>query len=104
MPPLRDVLAAPFTLRSETVHTGDGSWTRTLTYPELGCQVRGEHMMELVEAIEVERVRCLIEAIEKGEPIEPIRSPLSDFGVEELLATAGLEDWIERLDDDVSVG
>jgi hypothetical protein len=104
MPPLRDLLAAPFTLRSETVHLQDGSWRRTLTYPELGCQVRGEHMMELVEAIEIERVRCLIEAVEKGGRIEPLREPLSDFGVEDLLARAGLDDWIERLDDDVSVG
>ena len=104
MPPLRDVLAAPFTLRSETVHLQDGSWSRTLTYPELGCQVRGEHMMELVEAIEIERVRCLIEAIEKGEPIEPVRRPLSNFGLEELLARADLADWIDRLDDDVLIG
>jgi hypothetical protein len=104
MPPLRDVLAAPFTLRSEALQMADGSWLRTLTYPELNCQVGGEHMMELVEAIEIERVRSLIQAIQRGERIEPIREPLSDFGVEELLARAGLEAWIERLDDDISVG
>jgi hypothetical protein len=61
-------------------------------------------MMELVEAIEVERVRCLVEAIEKGERIGPVRRPLSDFGIEELLSRAGLQDWIKRLDDEVSVG
>ena len=101
---LRNVLAAPFTLRSETLLKEDGSWLRTLTYPELGARVEGEHMMELVEAIEIERARVLIRAIEKGERIDPVREPISDYGVEELLVQAGLEDWIARLDDDVSVG
>ena len=104
MPLLRDVLAAPFTLRSETIHREDGSWMRTLAYPKLGCRVGGEHMMELVETIEIERVRCLIQAVEKGEPIQPLREPVSSYGVEDLLARAGLKDWIGRLDDDVSVG
>src|SRR5688500_3498348 len=103
MPVLRDVLAAPFTLRSETVHNDDGSWMRTLTYPELGCRVGGEHMMELVDAIEIERVKCLIRAVEKGESIEPLREPVGAHDVEDLLARAGLKDWIGRLDDDVSV-
>jgi len=101
---LRNVLAAPFTLRSETVLMEDGSWLRTLTYPELGARVEGEQMMELVEAIEIERASALIRAIEKGERIEPVREPLTDYGVEDLLARAGLKDWIARLDDDVSVG
>ena len=61
-------------------------------------------MMELVEAIEIERVRRLISAIDRGERIEPLRRPLSDFGLEDVLARAGLEDWIGRLDDDVSAG
>ena len=104
MPSLRNVLAAPFTLRSETVYAEDGSWVRTLTYPELGCRVGGERMMELVDAIEIERVRCLIKAVEAGEPIRPLREPVGAYGVEDLLARAGLEDWIGRLDDDVSVG
>ena len=104
MPLLRDVLAAPFTLRSETIYQEDGSWLRTLTYPELGCHVGGENMMELVEAIEVERARCLIRAVERGEPIQPLRDPLPDTDIEDLLARAGLDDWIARLDDNVSVG
>jgi hypothetical protein len=82
----------------------DGSWVRTLTYPELGCRVEGEHMMELVEAIEIERARALIRAVEKGERIRPVREPVSDFGVEDLLTRAGLKEWIARLDDDVSIG
>lgn len=104
MPVLRDVLAAPFTLRSEAVHMDDGSWMRTLTYPELGCKVGGEHMMELVDAIEIERIKCLVRAVEKGESIAPLREPVSAHGVEDLLARAGLKDWIGRLDEDVSVG
>jgi hypothetical protein len=104
MPLLRNLLAAPFTLRSETLHMDDGSWVRTLTYPELGCRVEGEQMMELVEAVEIERVRALIQAVEKGERISPVREPLSDFDVEDLLVRAGLEDWIVRLDEHVSVG
>jgi hypothetical protein len=104
MPLLRNLLAAPFTLRSETVHMDDGSWVRTLAYPELGCRVEGEQMMELVEAIEIERVRALIRAVENGEAIRPVREPIGDYGVEDLLVRAGLQDWIGRLDDDVSVG
>lgn len=104
MPLLRNVLAAPFTLRSETQLMEDGSWLRTLTYPELGCRVGGENMMELVEAIEIERVRALIRAIDMGERIEPVREPLTGFGVEDLLVRAGLDEWIPRLDDDVPVG
>jgi len=104
MPVLRNLLEAPFTLRSETILAEDGSWLRTLTYPELGCRVEGEHMMELVEAIEIERVKCLIRAVERGAPIQPLREPLPDLDVEALLARAGLGEWIARLDDKVMVG
>ena len=38
---LRDVLTAPFVLRSESVERADGSWVRVVSYPELGCSIAG---------------------------------------------------------------
>jgi hypothetical protein len=101
---LRDVLTAPFLFRGETVPGEDGSWVRTLSYPELDCVVRGDVVLDLLAELEVERVKCLVRRVEAGAPIRPLREPIESDGVEALLTRAGLADRIARLDEAVPLG
>jgi hypothetical protein len=71
------------------------------SYPELGCSVRGEQILEMIEELELQRVHVLVEAVKQGRSVVPLRAPLADNGVEQLLARAGLEEWIPRLDEQV---
>ena len=100
MATLRDLLTAPFLFRGESVPAESGGWTRVASYPELGCQVSGENMMEVVEELEVQRVRMLVAAVEHGDPIPSLRPSLADDGLEPLLRRAGLASWIAKLDED----
>lgn len=98
---LRDVLSAPFVLRSESIEREDGSWVRVLSYPELGCSTAGVNMIAAMEQLELDRVRALVASVERGALPRTLRRPVPDVGVEEMLARAGLGAWIARLDDEV---
>ena len=101
MPTLRDLLTAPFMFRSESLAMKSGGWSRVGSYPELGCSAKGENMMEVVDELELQRVRALVKAVEDGRTVVPMRAPLADEGVEQLLTRAGLVEWISRLDEEV---
>jgi hypothetical protein len=96
---LRKILAAPFVLRAETIVAPDGSWTRVVSYPEIGCRVEGSDLMAALEEIEVQRVRALVSAVELGASMSPLREALPDVGVADLLRSAGLAEWVDRLDE-----
>jgi hypothetical protein len=98
---LRDVLSAPFILRSESVEADDESWVRVVSYPELGCREEGKSMPELMERLEAQRLRVLLDRCLKG-TLPPLRRALPDPTVELRLARAGLESFIPRLDEDVA--
>lgn len=95
---LRDALSAPFVFRSQTV-VSDRSFDRTVAYPELGCEVTGEKMLEMIDELEIARVRSIVAAVAAGRPIAPLRPAVASAGIEDLLMQAGLDDWIPRLDD-----
>lgn len=101
MTTLRDVLTAPFMFRSESLPLDSGGWSRVASYPELDCEARGEIMMDMLDELELRRVQVIVNAVENGDPVVPVRPPIADDGVEELLARAGLSEWIARLDEDV---
>lgn len=98
MTTLRDALSAPFVFRTQTV-PGPSSYVRTAAYPELGCEVSGETMPELLEALEIARVHLIVDTLAAGRPIAPLRPPIPHPELEALLARAGLAEWIERLDE-----
>lgn len=98
---LRDVLTAPFVLRSESIEREDGSWVRVLSYPELGCSTAGVNIVAAMDALELDRVRALVHGVERGTLPRTLRRPVPDVGVEEMLARAGLGTWIARLDDEI---
>ena len=98
---LRDVLTAPFVLRSESVERDDGSWVRVLSYPELGCSTAGVNMVAAMDALELDRIRALVADVERGTLPRTLRRPVPDVGIEESLTRAGLAPWIARLDDEV---
>lgn len=99
---LRDVLSAPFVLRCETVSRDDGSWTRVVSYPELGLHAEGPETMGNLLEVELLRLRTLITAVEGGSEVPPLRPPIHDDRLEDLLDRAGLGPWIERLDEEVT--
>jgi len=98
---LRDVLTAPFVLRSESIEREDGSWVRVLSYPELGCSIAGSSMLAAMDELELDRVRTLVQGVERGTLPRTLRRPVPDVGVEETLDRAGLGTWIARLDDEI---
>lgn len=96
---LRDVLTAPFVLRSESVEREDGSWVRVVSYPELGCSIAGLEMLAAMDQLELDRVRALVRGVEAGTLPRTLRRPVPDVGVEDVLRRAGLAGWIARLDE-----
>lgn len=98
---LREVLAAPLILRSESVELDDETWVRVVSYPELGCREAGRSMPEVMERLEASRLRVLLDHCLAG-TLPPLRPAVPDPTVELRLARAGLESWIPRLEDDVS--
>lgn len=98
---LRDVLSAPFILRSESVEADDETWVRVVSYPELGCREEGRSMPELMERLEARRLRMLLDRCLEGS-LPPLRPAIPDPTVELRLTRAGLESFIPRLDEDVA--
>ena len=97
---LRDVLTAPFVLRCESVERSDGSWVRMLSYPELGCSTAGVDMAAAMDQLELFRVRELVHGVARGK-LPPLRAPIPDAGVEDILTRAGFPHWVPRLDDEI---
>ncbi|MBO0892839.1 MAG: hypothetical protein J2O39_00545 [Acidimicrobiales bacterium] len=98
---LREVLSAPFLLRSESVELDDETWVRVVSYPELGCREAGRSMPEVMERLEASKLRVLLDRCLAG-TLPPLREAVPDPTVELRLARAGLESFIPRLNEDVT--
>jgi predicted RNase H-like HicB family nuclease len=98
--PLREYLSVPYVLEVQSFPGADGSWRRCASFPELGAvSAEGESPVEVIEAAERARIRCIVERLARGEPVAVPRPPLSGVDVESLLASAGLEDWAGVVDE-----
>ena len=73
---LEDHLAVPYKLIVYSAAGADGEWRRYAAYPELGCVSEGETPMEAMERLEEQRIRYIVEHLQKGEPIPVPRPPL----------------------------
>lgn len=95
---LRELLSVPFLLQSESIEGSGGGWLRVVSYPELGCTVSSVSMVEAAEEVERCKVRTLVAAVAAGRLPETRRPYGAEVGIEDLLVVAGLENWIDSLD------
>ena len=74
---LDDHLAVPYKLVMESFEGADGDWLRRASYPELpGCDVEGFWAVDIVEELELLRVRIITERFRSREYIPVPRPPL----------------------------
>ena len=73
---LEEHLAVPYRLIVYSAPDQDGEWRRYAAYPELGCVSEGETPMEAMDKLEEQRIRYIVEHLQKGEPIPVPRPPL----------------------------
>jgi predicted RNase H-like HicB family nuclease len=74
---LEEYLAVPYILAVESIRKPDGNWLRRAEFPELpGCAVEAETAVEAVERVEEEKVRYIVERLERGEYVPVPRPPL----------------------------
>ena len=73
---LEQHLAVPYKLIVYSARGLDGEWRRYAAYPELGCVSEGETPTEAMERLEEQRIRYIVEHLQRGEPIPVPRPPL----------------------------
>lgn len=74
---LEDYLAVPYKLVMESFKGADGDWLRRASYPELpGCDVEGFGAVDIVEGLDLLRVRIITERFCNHEYIPVPRPPL----------------------------
>jgi hypothetical protein len=71
-----DYLAIPYVLVLESSVDADGRWTRSASYPELGCTARAGTPLEAIELLERRRIRHIKELVAAGQPVPTPRRPL----------------------------
>lgn len=89
---LEEYLAVPYRLHVYSAPDPDGDWHRYAAYPELGCVSTGETPMEAMENLEQQRIRYILERVQRGDPIPvprpPLRSVAAALQAERAYATA----------------
>ncbi|MCL6636652.1 MAG: hypothetical protein K6T26_01775 [Alicyclobacillus sp.] len=94
---LREYLAVPYVLSSDSVYL-EGGWVRRVAYPELpGCLVEGFETVRMLDELDALRIRQIVSWLDRGERPPVPRPPLPHADVEGLLARLGLDDLIPRL-------
>ena len=74
---LEEYLAVPYKLVMESFEASDGDWLRRASYPELpGCDVEGFWAVDIVEELELLRVKIITERFQGHEYIPVPRPPL----------------------------
>jgi predicted RNase H-like HicB family nuclease len=73
---LEQHLAVPYRLIVYSAPGPNGEWRRYAAYPELGCISEGDTPTEAMDRLEEQRVRYIVEHLQKGEPIPVPRPPL----------------------------
>jgi predicted RNase H-like HicB family nuclease len=73
---LEEYLAIPYKLVAYSAMREDGTWRRFAAYPEIGCVSEADTPGEAMEQLEEQRVRYILERVQRGEPIPVPRPPL----------------------------
>ena len=99
---LEEHLAVPYKLIVYSAPAEDGQWRRYAAYPELGCVSEGETPMEAMDRLEEQRVRYIVERLQKGEPIPVPRPPLRSLAAAQDAERLAFGRWLvdtERVSD-----
>ncbi len=91
---LEDYLAIPYRLVAYSAETADGTWRRFAAYPEIGCVSQADTPWEAQEQLEEQRVRYIIDHVQRGEPIPVPRPPLKSLTTVLDLERLGFARWL----------
>ena len=76
---LEEYLAIPYRLVVYSAEGPDGTWRRYAANPEIGCVSEADPPWEAQEQLEEQRVRYIIDHVQRGEPIPVPRPPLKSL-------------------------
>ena len=91
---LEDYLAVPYRLVAYSAEAADGSWRRYAAYPEIGCVSEADTPWEAQELLEEQRVRYIIDHVQRGEPIPVPRPPLKSLTTILDMERLGFAKWL----------
>lgn len=91
---LEDYLAIPYRLVAYSAMTPDGTWRRFAAYPEIGCVSEADTPMEAQELLEEQRIRYILDHVQRGEPIPVPRPPLKSLTTVLDLERLGFARWL----------
>jgi predicted RNase H-like HicB family nuclease len=91
---LEDYLAIPYRLVAYSAQGPDGTWHRYASYPELGVTSEADTPGEAQDKLDEQRVRYIIDHVQKGEPIPVPRPPLRSLARTLDLERLGFAKWL----------
>ena len=91
---LEDYLSIPYRLVAYSAPDQDGTWHRYAAYPEIGCVSEADTPWEAMEKLEEQRIRYIVERVQKGEPIPVPRPPLRSLASALDLERLGFAKWL----------
>jgi predicted RNase H-like HicB family nuclease len=91
---LEEDLSIPYRLVAYSAPGPDGVWRRYAEYPEIGCISEADTPTEAMEKLEEQRVKYIIEHVQKGEPIPVPRPPLRSLATVLDLERLGFAKWL----------
>jgi predicted RNase H-like HicB family nuclease len=91
---LEDYLAIPYRLVAYSAEAPDGTWRRFAAYPEIGCISEADTPMEAQEQLEEQRIRYIIDHVQRGEPIPVPRPPLKSLTTTLDVERLGFAKWL----------
>jgi hypothetical protein len=91
---LEEYLAVPYRLLAYSAPGPDGVWKRYCEYPEIGCKSEADTPWEAMDLLEEQRVKWIIERVQKGEPIPVPRPPLRSLATVLDLERLGFAKWL----------
>jgi predicted RNase H-like HicB family nuclease len=91
---LEDYLAIPYRLVAYSAVRADGTWKRFAAYPEIGCVSEADTPGEAQEQLEEQRIRYIIDHVQRGEPIPVPRPPLKSLTTMLDLERLGFAKWL----------
>jgi predicted RNase H-like HicB family nuclease len=91
---LEEYLSIPYRLVLYSAPDGAGVWHRYAAYPEIGCVSEADTPGEAMERLEAERIRWIVERVQRGEPIPVPRPPLRSLASTLDLERLGFAKWL----------
>lgn len=91
---LEEYLAIPYVMVAYSAPREDGTWMRYAEYPELGVVSEAPTPMEAMDKLEEQRVKYIIDHVQRGESIPVPRPPLRSRSTILDLERLGFAKWL----------